>query len=156
MVIYWTPKLQCWPWKRHRWSLCRFALLPTARPEGDFEKFQEPKNWEASDLPLRICQRCKGLRPDFVARPPQKNGGFFECKRKEWFKNEFPERKQFRSSSEMHELASFPTKRMILDLWTLDVRRSRTSASHSEVYDALQVLGLGSCASKLDVHNRKI
>lgn len=35
-------------------------------------------------------------------------------------------------------------------IWTLDVRRSRCSASHSEVYDALQVLGLGSCALKLD------
>lgn len=50
---------------------------------------------------------------------------------------------------------TFRPRGWFFDLWTLDIRRSRTPASHSEVYDALQVLGLG-CALKLDVHNRKI
>ena len=66
--------------------------------------------------------------------------------------HEFPERKQFQSNSETPRIGQLGTDQ---EDERLDVRRSRCSASHSEVYDALQVLGLG-CALKLDVHNRKI
>lgn len=99
-------------------------------------------------LPLRFLSKVQRSLA-FVA-------GFLKPKQ-EWFNMNFLKGSNSNQVLRHHELANLePTKRMIF-WWfeRLDVRRSRCSASHSEVYDALQVLGLG-CALKLDVHNRKI